>query len=117
MEPAPTSTDKQDDVVRIKLYRNELYGHTPEPAISHADFNRHWNDIATVLVRLGGQQQDIDELRVAPMDPTNQQSYIQCLEEWEKNDKTVFERLEELKETIRELGGTLSASSSNSQGN
>ena len=62
------------------------------------------------------------------MDTGDQQSYIQCLEEWEENDKTVIKRLEEtedtltkqigeLKETIREPGGTLSASSSNSQGN
>ena len=41
------------DIVRIKLFRNEHFGHIPHPAVSEADFKSLWAEISLPLVRLG----------------------------------------------------------------
>ena len=89
---------KEDDVVKIRKYRNKLYGHICKPAISHADFSMYWNDIETVLVRLGAKQEDIDHLRIQSLDPGDEKYYTKCLQEWEESEERVLEEMKRLRE-------------------
>ena len=40
------------DLVRIKYYRNEIYGHCPTMEISDSDFIRLWKEIREALLRI-----------------------------------------------------------------
>ena len=69
--PSTTGWDKwptlpdlsvEADIVRIKLFRNEHFGHRPQSAVSEADFRALWAEISSPLVRLGIDQKEIDRL-------------------------------------------------------
>ena len=100
--PASTETNTQDDLVRIRLWRNELIGHAPKAALSDVEFNKYWDEIKNVLVRLGGAkyQPDIDKLKVVSMDPEDEEYYNECIEEWDKSDEKVIKALEATEERL-----------------
>ena len=60
----PTASDLSEvaEIVRIKLFRNEHFGHIPQSAVSEADFKALWVEISSPLVRLGIDQKEIDRL-------------------------------------------------------
>ena len=52
--PAATDLSPEADIVRIKYYRNTVYGHASEASVDDATFSQYWKDIQDALVRLGG---------------------------------------------------------------
>ncbi|KXJ07838.1 E3 ubiquitin-protein ligase DZIP3 [Exaiptasia diaphana] len=64
-EPAATSVNVEDDVVRLRLYRRNLCSHISEPALSDADFHKYWNEIENVLLRHGIEKTAIDSLKTS----------------------------------------------------
>ncbi|CAB3987998.1 E3 ubiquitin- ligase DZIP3 [Paramuricea clavata] len=50
------------DIVRIKLFRNERFGHIAKTAVNTADFKIFWAEISLPLVRLGIDRKEIDRL-------------------------------------------------------
>ena len=52
--PAATDLSSEADIVRIKCYRNTVYGHASEASVDDATFSQYWQDIQDALVRLGG---------------------------------------------------------------
>ncbi|XP_020912857.1 E3 ubiquitin-protein ligase DZIP3 [Exaiptasia diaphana] len=110
-DPASTSVNVEDDVVRLRLYRNNLYGHISEPALSNADFNKYWNDIETVLLRHGVNKADIDSLKTQSFEPEDEDYYIKCLKEWITDEadrvihevKKVLEKVEKVEHKLNQL--------------
>ena len=60
--PTPSDHSVEADIVRIKLFRNEHFGHRPQSTVSEADFKALWAEISLPLVRLGIDQKEIDRL-------------------------------------------------------
>ena len=60
--PTLSNLSVEADIVRIKLFRNEHFGHKPQSAVSEADFKALWAEISSPLVRLGIDQKEIDRL-------------------------------------------------------
>ena len=60
--PTPSDHSVGADIVRIKLFRNEHFGHRPQSTVSEADFKALWAEISLPLVRLGIDQKEIDRL-------------------------------------------------------
>ena len=60
--PTPSDHSVEADIVRIKFFRNEHFGHIPHSAVSEADFKALWAEISSPLVRLGIDQKEIDRL-------------------------------------------------------
>ena len=60
--PPVTDTSIPADIVRIKLFRNEVY-HVPSARLDDAKFEELWQEISQSLIRLGILQKDIDEIR------------------------------------------------------
>ncbi|XP_022794550.1 E3 ubiquitin-protein ligase DZIP3-like [Stylophora pistillata] len=52
--PPATDTTLEADIVRIKWYRNTIYGHASQASVDDVTFNQYWQDIQGPLVRLGG---------------------------------------------------------------
>jgi len=101
----PTSTDHSlvADLVRIKYYRNSVYGHVNQNMeITDDDFPRLWKDISEALLRIAGQispmkktvwQEAIDNFLKDPLTAEDERN-VQELLTWYRNDIEVKESIE-----------------------
>ena len=80
--PPAGDTSKSADVVRIKLFRNEVCGHTARAQLDNAKFETLWQEVSKPLTRLGIPQKDIDEIKVASLSP-KEECYVEKLMERE----------------------------------
>ena len=82
--PAATDLTPEADIVRIKYYRNKIYGHASEASVDDTAFSQYWQDIQDALVRLGGiwYQGAIDDLKAECMDPEIEEHYQELLKQW-----------------------------------
>ena len=97
------------DLVRIKYYRNEIYGHCPTMEISDSDFTRLWEEISEALLRIATNispakrnewEKSIDDLLRNPLTPDE----VRCneeLETWYKQDMDIKDELVKLREEVR----------------
>ena len=98
--PPETDTTLEADIVRIKCYRNTVYGHASEASVDDPTFNQYWQDIQDALVRLGGAnyQSAIDDLKKECMDPDLEEHYKELLKQWVMDEVSIKERLDEMTE-------------------
>ena len=71
------------DILRIKFFRNQVYGHIASAQLDDTTFETLWQEISKPLVKLGIRQQDIDEAKVASLSP-EEESYIEKLKQWKE---------------------------------
>ena len=100
--PLPHDDSASANVVRIRLYRNEIYGHAASTEIDDATFQNLWNKISQVLKKLLVTGHDIDSLKDCPMS-TEEEIYIARLNEWEERDKLVLEKIHRVKEEVKDV--------------
>ena len=110
----PTSTEYSlaADLVRIKYYRNTLYGHVNQNMeITDDEFLSLWQDLSEALVRIAGQispskkrewQVAIFNFLRNPLTAEDERN-VQELLEWYRNDMEIKESLGELKSTMKEM--------------
>ncbi|RMX47588.1 hypothetical protein pdam_00023398 [Pocillopora damicornis] len=102
--PLAADITLEADIVRIKCYRNTVYGHASEASVDDATFNQYWQDIQDALVRLGGAgyQSAIDDLKNEFMDPDFEEHHKELLKQRVVYEVSIKERLETelLKEAI-----------------
>ena len=98
------------DLVRIKYYRNEIYGHRPAMEISDIDFIRLWEEIREALLRIATNispakrdewEKSIDDLLRKPLTP-DEERYIEELETWYMQDMDLKNEFLKLKQGLRE---------------
>ncbi|XP_031556908.1 NACHT, LRR and PYD domains-containing protein 12-like [Actinia tenebrosa] len=101
--PVAADTSREADLARIKLYRNELYGHITSTSISDGDYEKYWNEIEALLSRLSASryQEDIKRLKVETMEPEDEKHFVKAIEEWEKMEQTIISKLEEIKNMLK----------------
>ena len=111
-----TDTSISADILRIKLFRNEVYGHTASAQYDDARFEKLWQEISQPLVKLGIPQQEIDELKVAPLNP-EEKSYVETLMEWKEQEDPLSEKMKDfenqmvdIRAEVKKLKGTLGSS-------
>ncbi|XP_028412084.1 uncharacterized protein LOC114534810 [Dendronephthya gigantea] len=83
--PPVSDTSISANILRVKMFRNEVYGHIPTAGLDDVTFETLWKEISVPLVNLGIPQIDIDELKVAPLSP-EEESYIERLKEWKQQE-------------------------------
>ena len=97
------------DLVRIKYYRNEIYGHRPTMEISDIDFILLWEEISEALLRIATNispakrdewERSIDDLLSNPLTP-DEERCIEELETWYMQDMDVKNELVKLREELR----------------
>ena len=108
--PPAADTTTEADIVRIKCYRNTVYGHASEASVDDATFNQYWKDIQDSLVRLGGAcyQGAIDDLKKECMDPDFEEHYQELLKQWVKDEVSIKERLDEITREMHDLKESIS---------
>ena len=102
--PIISDHSREADLVRIKYYRNEIYGHSPNMEITYTDFQRLWTEISGALLRIAGGissakrdewKKSIENFFREPLTPDAQENVIQ-LRLWYKHDMETKDKVEEL---------------------
>ena len=95
-KPPPSSdTSLEANLARIKLYRNELYGHVTSTGVQTSVFNVKWQEISAVLIALGLNRAEVVRLKSAPCG----EDYISTVIEWVKSDEEIKSQLGELRKS------------------
>ncbi len=100
--PPASDTSTSANIARIKIFRNEVYLNTPSAQLDDTTFETLWRDISKPLVRLGIPQQDIDELKEAPLSP-EEESYIEKLKEWKELNDDLLSKLKDVENKLPNL--------------
>ena len=99
------------DLVRIKHYRNDIYGHRPTMEISGNDFISLWKKISEALLRIATNispekrdewKKSIDDLLRNPLTP-DEERCIKELETWYKQDMDVKDELVDVKDELMDV--------------
>ena len=94
------------DIVRVRLFRNEHFGHIPNTAVSDGDFQSFWAEISVPLVRLGINQREIDRLK---NEPCGKEEVERVLKEWEKSENEIMKALNRHADVLNEMKGDVKA--------
>ncbi len=97
--PPTSDTSISANIARIKIFRNEVYGHTPSAQLDDTKFETLWQEISMPLIKLGIPQQDIDELKEAPLS-SEEESYIEKLKEWKELEDDLLSKLNDVEEEV-----------------
>ena len=113
----PNNSDHslEADLVRIKYYRNEVYGHSKTMAITDTEFDDLWGKISEALIRIAAAlshekkdewKKSIDDYLEKPLTP-EEERYIEELNTWYKQDMDVKTEVQKLKEEFKTLASDI----------
>ncbi|KAL9961938.1 hypothetical protein ACROYT_G030982 [Oculina patagonica] len=94
-KPPPSDTSLAANLVRIKFFRNELYGHVSSTAVDTPTFNALWLEISAVLVALGLNQAEIDRLSD---ERCGEDDYLDALRDWADSDEDIKSQLKDIRQ-------------------
>ena len=100
--PPVSDNSISPNILRIKMFRNEVYGHIPSAQYDDTTFQKLWHEISQPLLKLGIPQQDIDLLKLAPLSP-KEESYVKALNERKRAQDCLLEKLDEMGQKIENL--------------
>ena len=100
--PPDGDTSTSADILRIKIFRNQVYDHITNPQLDDATFDTLWQEISKPLVNLGIPQQDIDEARVAPLSP-EEEFYIEKLKQWKELEDDILSKLNDVERGVNNV--------------
>ena len=90
--PPDSDNSTEANIVRIKWYRNNVYGHATKASVDDAAFNVLWQKISSAVLALGsGYGAVISRLETESMDPAAEAQYQRLLCDWKKDDDVVKE--------------------------
>ena len=113
--PSPTDVNCEDDLARIKYYRNTVHGHAAQASVDDTKFNDYWMNIRDTLVRLGGMdyQAPIDGLQYACMDRDTEERYIEMLKQWKADEDVIGDVLKDKMNNVEAKVDNVQASVNN----
>ena len=106
--PPTSDTSISANITRIKIFRNDVYGHTASAQLDDTTFETLWQEISNSLVKLGIPQQDIDELKEAPLSP-EEESYVEKLKEWKELENEILSELDDIESGEKKLRSEIPA--------
>ena len=78
--------------MRIRWYRNDVYGLATRASLDDATFNDMWQKISSPVLALGtGYGNVISRLKTECMDPAAEAHYEKLLSDWKKDDDILKE--------------------------
>ena len=90
--PPDSDNSTEANVVRIKCYRNDVYGHATKASVDDATFNVLWQKISSAVLALGsGYGTVISKLKTECLDPAAEAHYQKLLSDWKKDDDILKE--------------------------
>ena len=109
----PSSTDHSlgADVVRIRIYRNTIYGHNHSMEMTNAEFEKLWMEISEALLRIASSissakrdewKKSIESFFHEPLTPDAQENVLQ-LRAWYRKEMETKDKVEELTEVVKQM--------------
>ena len=92
-KPLPSDTSHEDNLARVKFYRNVLYGHVTTTGVDTPTFSALWTEISGVLVNLGLNQAEVNRLKA---EKGGEQDYIDVLVEWADSEEDIKSQLKNI---------------------
>ena len=104
----PVDSDRsiQANIVRIRLFRNDVYAHVTSTQVDNATFESLWKKISQILVDLKISQKDIDELKTCPLGP-EEEVYVRILQDWKSHEEESLIMLEGLNNNVKSMESSL----------
>ena len=99
-KPPPSDTSLEANLTRIKIFRNELYGHVSSTGIDTPTLTTLWQEISATLTSLGLDQAEIDRLQA---ERCGEDDYIQVLTDWADSEQKIKSELKEMKRDVKEV--------------
>ena len=97
--PRPSDNSLEADLVRLKLYRNELFAHTKTCSIEESKFHKYWTDISYIILQRGKHFSSsflwvnrINHMLTIPLSASDTR-WIEELKRWYLEERTVKEML------------------------
>ena len=115
--PANTNRSIEADLVRIKFFRNSVYGHNLKMEITDSDFLKLWTEIREALLRIAGSlstakkdewNKRIEDLLHDPLTPEAQR-YAEDLKVWYEKDLEVKHSVIQLGDRVDQLHSDMQA--------
>ena len=78
--PPVADISNSADIVRIKLFRNKVFGHITSTQMDDAKFEELWKEISGPLIRLGIPEKDIDEIKDGQLVAKEMMKWVEKLE-------------------------------------
>ncbi len=103
--PPVSDTSMSANVARVKIFRNRVYGHTASAQLDDTTFETLWQEISIPLIKLGIPQQDIDEIKEAPLS-SEEESYVEKLKEWKELEDNLLSKLDDVEREVKKLQKT-----------
>ncbi|XP_056006602.1 uncharacterized protein LOC130050461 [Ostrea edulis] len=99
--PGNGETTLGDDIERIRLIRNTVYGHVPVAELSETEFKEHWSNILDICKRMQtllgkNYVQRLKEAEVRSIDMEMESTYLEKIKNLCTAEKSMRERIEEL---------------------
>ncbi|XP_067029168.1 protein NLRC3-like isoform X2 [Acropora muricata] len=102
--PPDCDNSTEANIVRIKWYRNDVYGHATKASVDDATFNTLWQKISSAVLALGpGYGDVISRLKTECMDPAAEAHYQKLLSDWKKDDDILKELHERTHDALGEI--------------
>ena len=92
-KPLPSDTSLEANLARVKLFRNELYGHVSTTGVNMPTFLSLWQEISAVLVALGLDQVEIDRLKA---EHGGEEEYHDLLRGWSESEEDIKSQLRDI---------------------
>ena len=101
----PNASDNSDvaNIIRIKLFRNEVHAHISETGVSTTDFEDYWKKLNPVLVNLGIDQSEIDSLKD---EECGKEVIERVMNEWNAIEDDIGEDLKKIKQQLNRIEQT-----------
>ncbi|XP_067029210.1 nucleotide-binding oligomerization domain-containing protein 2-like isoform X2 [Acropora muricata] len=102
--PPDSDNSTEANIVRIKWYRNDVYGHATKASVDDATFNVLWQKISRAVLALGsGYGAVISRMKTECMDPATEAHYEKLLSDWKKDDDISKEMHERTHDALGEI--------------
>ena len=102
--PHSEDTSCEADIARVKYFMNAVSGQLKEASVSDAMFSEYWQKIQDTLVRLGGVDDVIDEMKNREMNSLDEEHFIELLKQWKDDEDTIKVKLNEVESAMRTSG-------------
>ncbi|XP_062574015.1 uncharacterized protein LOC134235868 [Saccostrea cucullata] len=99
-----------DDIERIRLMRNEVYGHVADTWMSDTDFQKHFQIIREISKRMDTYfssknkttqfEVEINRIETMSLDENAEQKYVQKIKDMEERERKLAEKIVELEEHL-----------------
>ena len=104
--PPDADRSPQANIVRIKLFRNQVYAHVTSTQVDNAIFESLWQKITQALVELNIPQNDVDDLKCCPLAP-EEEIYLEALRIWKSQEEECIAMLEILSNDVKSVESSI----------